>query len=109
VKLRYDSPCIEDVVQDGQIPSSNAHFPLPLIGFLCTLDGETSEVVRYGDGATIEVATNGDRQSIITMRIAQIFTIMGEETTRQRLCKQDATTATTVAAAVATILRFNEA
>jgi hypothetical protein len=44
IELRYDSPYVEDAINNGNIPLSYSHFPLPIIGYLFNLDGIPPEM-----------------------------------------------------------------
>jgi hypothetical protein len=59
VKLRYDSPLVEDDIVDQQIPNSYYNFPMPLIGFLYNRYGHTHEAVNYDSGETVGVLKDG--------------------------------------------------
>jgi hypothetical protein len=58
IKLRYDSPYVEDAINNGYIPLSYSYFPLPIIGYLFNLDGIPREVISYEGGAIVAVQTN---------------------------------------------------
>jgi hypothetical protein len=61
MKVRYHSPFIETTREDGQIPHHYlANFPIPLMGYMCVLDGVPLKVLDYDgvDFATVSVNDN---------------------------------------------------
>jgi hypothetical protein len=58
VKLRYDSPIVEDDIVNRRILNSYSNFPMPLIGFLYNRDGYTHKVVNCDGGETVGVVTD---------------------------------------------------
>jgi hypothetical protein len=91
IKLRYDSPYVEDAINNGYIPLSYSHFPLPIIGYLFNLDGIPREVISYEGGATVAVQTNG--QEIINMSIDDVLLIMQQSIVMQQQRDHDRTVA----------------
>jgi hypothetical protein len=105
VKLRYDSPLVEDAIVDRQIPNSYSNFPMPLIGFLYNRDGHTHEVVNYDGGETVGVVTDGRQYHVVQVNIREIFIIMHNTLLLHRQ-RQDVTAVETAVASVAAAERL---
>jgi hypothetical protein len=69
LKVRYDSPYVEDSVGIYQIPLSFVNLPLAIVGYLFNLDSEPREVVYYANGPMVDIATNSDLSSTTSLRI----------------------------------------
>jgi hypothetical protein len=109
VKLRYNSPLVEDGIVDRRItnsysnfriPNSYSNFLMPLIGFLYNRDGHTNEVVNYDGGETVGVVTDGMRYHVVQVHICEMFIIMQNTLLLQRQ-PQDITAVETAEASVA--------
>jgi hypothetical protein len=65
---------VEDAINNGYMPLSYSHFPLPIIGYLFNLAGIPREVISYEGGATLAVQTNG--QGITNISIGDVLLII---------------------------------
>jgi hypothetical protein len=105
VKLRYDSPLMEDAIVDQRIPNSYSNLPMPLIGFLYNRDGHTHEVVDYDGGETVGVVTYGRQYHVVQVHIRGMFIIM-QNTLLLHGQRQDITAVETAEASVAAAERL---
>jgi hypothetical protein len=74
VKVRYESPIMEDVKDNNQMPTASiSNLPIIFLGYIFTMDGVPWEVIHYGGGNFVTCDINGDSNNTEEVKVSVIF------------------------------------
>jgi hypothetical protein len=77
VKIRCESPIMEDAKDNNQIPTASiSNLPISVLGYILAMDGVPWEVIHYGRGNFVTCDIDGDSNNTEEVKISVIFRAM---------------------------------
>jgi hypothetical protein len=74
LKVRYESPIMEDAKDNNQIPTASiSNLPIIVLGYRFTMDGVLREVIHYSGGNFVICDIDGDSNNTEEVKISVIF------------------------------------